>query len=146
MSPEFIYYALIAFVLFPAAAFARSGAALIIVTLWLIGQICQEVGGPTLIADTFCHAIGIVLIVGNATKFRVGLVGLIYALRMISDLMALSHRIEPFSYWWLDYWLAMMQVLFVVLSVNWQLFRANIANGVRGIRWPSIQQMAGLHG
>lgn len=130
----------------PAMLWARSGVAAIVAGAWLGGQVAYLTGLPLLPVQFLFHVGAIVLTLGNTTKEFGLIVGAIFIARTVNDASVLSHVNDPVSGWWYDFWLAWLQLGFVVLSVDWKAFKTNVVLGAKGVGMPNLSLMVGQRG
>lgn len=141
-----LWYAVMVFVVVPTMLWGRSGVAAIIAGAWLGGQLAYISGAPLLPVQFLCHVAAIVVVLANAHKAGALLSGALFIPRAINDISILSGATDPWHGWWLDYWLAWAQLIFLLASIEWPMLWGNIRNGFSGIGLPRLDLMVGHRG
>lgn len=141
-----LWLAAMALVVVPVILWGRSGIAAIIGAAWLGGEIAHFTGIPLLPTQFICHVFALVFVLGHASKPTGFLAGAIFIPRAFNDAFNLGGMIDPWLSWWADYWLAWAQLIFLLASIEWPMFKGNLERGFSGIGLPRLDLMVGHRG
>lgn len=112
--PEYIYWAAVCLVAWPASMFSRCAG--ILAAAWGIGQLAYVVGSPEPITQVIIYCLAGVL----TAKYRRGFACMtVAAFYLPLAIMSGITSADPLLVWWGIFWTAMVQVAIVPFTIDW---------------------------
>lgn len=112
--PEYIYWAAVALIAWPASMFSRCAG--ILAVAWAVGQIAYVIGLPEPLSQVVIYIIAGLLTLKHRREFPCLIVAAFY---LPLAIMSAATHVDPDLIWWGIFWTAMAQVLVVPFTVHW---------------------------
>lgn len=113
--PEYIYWAAVCVIAWPSSLFSKCAG--ILAGTWAIGQVAYVLGAPEPETQVVLYCIALIV---NVLSARTAFCYTVAALYLPLALISACSLADPVAAWWGIFGTAMVQVMLVPFTVNWQ--------------------------